>query len=189
MDKHTQLFISAFEHDPLFSFVFEDENKELTKQTLEWYFGNILEYCRRHGQVIITPDELGIISWVGDKHFPPHFDKDIMENVDKKILEKMQRYEELHEHFLEDYIVEHGINFGYIALLAVDDKARGKGYAKSLINDALNQMKAKGLNQCWLTTENAENIKFYEKNGFRLVHQITTNLGVAGYFFSIKLSD
>lgn len=177
--KYIELFISAFANDPLFSFVFADKDAGKSMRAQQWYFKTAVDYCSQYGNIASTNDNLGAIAWVNGKHFPPHFDESV---INSDIADKIHMFEK-HEETVEDYIVKNGQNYGYIWLLAVDENARGKGYAKLLINKTIQQMKQQGLNECWLTTENNNNISFYKKHGFTLVKQSTTGIGIETYFF------
>jgi ribosomal protein S18 acetylase RimI-like enzyme len=178
---YTELFLSAFADDPLFSLVFTDKDANKTRQAQKWYFNSILEYCRQYGGVMATPDNLGAIAWIDGEHFPPQLDESALRSMDNDIAGKIDRFEE-HEKTVERYIKKNADNYGYICLLAVDKQVSGKGYARQLLNSAMQQMKQRGIKYCWLTTENSANINFYTKMGFKLLKTCTVNIELQTYF-------
>lgn len=185
---YAKLLAQAFVADPLFALAFADTDKSKTERAKQWYIEVLLKYCQQCGNIITTPDELGVIAWSKGTHFPLHFTPETFRGVEADIIEKVNRIGE-HEGVIEQYIVEHASNYGYICLMGVDIRVRGRGYAKQLLNAAKQQMAEQGIVYCWLTTENPNNVSLYRKNGFTLVDQFKTNMGIDAYFFKQEISN
>jgi ribosomal protein S18 acetylase RimI-like enzyme len=77
-----------------------------------------------------------------------------------------------HDGVSEGWIAKHaGKKIGYIWILGVADSQRGKGYCRILIDKAIEEMKAQGLDEFWLKTEDPKNVLFYQKLGFKVMHE------------------
>ena len=64
-----------------------------------------------------------------------------------------------------------GKNYGYIWVVGVATTHRGKGYSRQLIDQAIADMRAQGINEFWLKTEDPKNVTIYQKLGFELVYE------------------
>lgn len=58
----------------------------------------------------------------------------------------------------------------YLAVLAVDPKHQGKGYASKLLNEMLSEIDNKGL-PCYVETEGEKNVSMYRHFGFEVVDE------------------
>lgn len=58
----------------------------------------------------------------------------------------------------------------YLAVLAVDPKHQGKGYASKLLNEMLSYIDEEGLN-CYVETEGEKNVSMYQHFGFEVVDE------------------
>lgn len=164
--KKIKLLSEALSSDVLFQYAFGKSDAQNSK-ALSWYFDFALQYCEKHGGVITTPEQDGIVTWVPQSAFPPHSNGDVPA-IAAPSLRKMN----LHESTPEGIIEKRGTSFAYIWLLAVDKEFRGKGYARRMLEEAMHQLRDRGFEECWLSTENPNNKTFYERNGFSLFKEV-----------------
>lgn len=171
------LLKDAFADDVLFKTVFNGDNNAMEK-----YITLAVEACEKNGGVI-SIDNQAVITWVSEKGFPPSIAQETLSEHEKDVINRF----EIHEHTPETIISGNAENFGYIWFLAVSEKARGKGLAKQLIEKAVEDMKLKGLTECWLSTENPANKNFYSHNGFTLVKEKLSDMQVTSMVFMKKI--
>lgn len=171
------LLKESFSGDVLFDTVFGDD-----KGALEAYIRCSLEACEKHGGVI-TINNSAVVTWVPATAFPPSISESELTVHEKEVIGKF----ELHENTPETIISRSAKNFGYIWFLAVSSAARGKGFAKQLIDKAVAEMASKGFSECWLSTENPDNKTFYRHNGFSLVDEKVSEMGIKSMVFMKKI--
>ena len=59
-------------------------------------------------------------------------------------------------------------------MIGVDPAHRNKGYAKLLIESKLEDIDKENI-QCYLETSDINNINYYKKYGFHLIHEFSFN--------------
>jgi ribosomal protein S18 acetylase RimI-like enzyme len=65
-----------------------------------------------------------------------------------------------------------GRQMGYIWCIGVPRQARGHGYSRPLVEESIDQMRQRGLKECWLKTEDHKNVTIYEKLGFSVMNEM-----------------
>lgn len=162
------LLTSNFSNDPLFEYSFRGTETQ-RHRGMEAYFSAALDYCLIAGELVLAPGNAGLLGWIPGSHFPPEIDSFKMIGQPGYVLEGWKRLHE-HEATPEKLITQLSDNqhFAYIWLLAVDFSVRGRGYGKWLLDAASEQAREAKLTSLWLSTENPDNGKFYEKQGFVL---------------------
>ena len=79
-----------------------------------------------------------------------------------------------HDTVPESWIGKHaGEKMGYIWCVGVKADQRGKGYSRLLIDQSIADMKARGMNEFWLKTDDPNNVPIYQKQGFEVMFETT----------------
>lgn len=180
-DKTTilELMVDNFYDDPLYEYIFEDESKR--KDSLKIFFESYIKYLGEAALISLSEDKEGV-----GIAFDP-----------EKSLSKIRNYFYLVRFIAESSALVKVVGFsGYIKclktisvmssawidelsrypylhldLMVVNRKCRGQGYFKLWLNEM--EIYAQNNNSLLtLETQNIENVKIYEKYGFKLIREI-----------------
>ncbi len=180
------LLANAFLHYPLMQYAFEGKTEEARSAGLHHLYKHCSKAASIYGGVIVTPDQQGALIWLPGKHFPltlMHEIKSGMWTIPFKLGLKPTLRLVNHDSVLDNWIKKNANeNFGYIWCIGVNASARGKGYSRLLINESILQMRAQGMNEFWLKTEDPKNVAIYQKQGFELIYEtVVESSGVKGW--------
>lgn len=194
MHNHHQaekILADAFLHYPLMQYAFEGRSEEDRGKSLQHLFKHCTSAAAIYGGVIITPDEQGALIWLPGKNFPLDLVREIKSGMwiipfalgIKPTLRLIN-----HDAEPEGWIKKNAEkNFGYIWNIGVTENARGKGYSRKLIDKAIEQMRAQGMNEFWLKTEDPKNVMIYQKLGLVLVYEtVVKSSGVRSWVMRRK---
>lgn len=168
------MLCTIFANDPLFTYAFGAD-----LQAMEAYFYRSLVLCDKRGEIETVPTHEGILAWLPSTDFPPALSE---EGLGKEAVAAFHRLKQ-HDATPEKIIAAATSRFAYIWLLGVAPSGRGKGYARQLMERALEHMERQGFEECWLSTEREENKPFYRKLGFELFKEITAPSGIVTYVY------
>lgn len=122
------------------------------------------------------------------------------EKIEKEIHEKLKKFNEKFTKYSGDlslYIEEDGENIGGVVgtaigetldidFLCIDEKYRGRGYAKKLMLALEEEAKKHNLKRIVLDTYEFQAPKFYEKLGYKLYCKLENAWGEYTKYFYIK---
>lgn len=171
-----KILADAFLHYPLMQYAFERKPEEVRAKGLNHLYTHCTNAASFYGGVILTADKQGALIWLPGKHFPLGLMREIKSGMwtipfvlgVKPTLRLMN-----HDAEPEGWIKKNaGKNYGYIWCVGLNASSRGKGYSRKLIDQAISQMRAQGMNEFWLKTEDPKNVIIYQKLGFELVCDI-----------------
>ncbi len=165
----------AFLHYSLHLYAFKNKLEEERRKGIKLLYTHCSKAASKYGGVVFTEDQKGALIWLSAEYFPLSIlggIKSGMAILPFKIgADTMIRYMK-HDAVSEGWISKHaGKKMGYIWVLGVTDSHRGKGYSRILIENAIEEMKAKGLDEFWLKTEDPKNVLIYQKLGFKVMHE------------------
>lgn len=126
--------------------------------------------------------------------------KKVDEKIEKEIHEKLKKFNEKFAKYSGDlslYIEEDGENIGGVVgtaigetldidFLCIDEKYRGRGYAKKLMLALEEEAKKHNLKRIVLDTYEFQAPKFYEKLGYKLYCKLENAWGEYTKYFYIK---
>ena len=167
----------AFLHYPLMGYAFEGCSEEKRQQMLNRLYSRCVAAADIYGGVLVTSDKQGAVIWLPGKNFQLTLLHEIRSGMAlipfelgiKSTLRLMN-----HDTESEGWVRKNASdNMGYIWCIGVSLEARGKGYSRLLIDQSMEQMRALGLSECWLKTEDPKNVTIYQKLGFTLMHEMT----------------
>lgn len=165
----------AFFDDPLLSYILPDEARR--QRPLTWLMTRSSAYGHKYGEVHTTPGEIaGSAVWL-----PPGGSKVTTGRMLTtgllmtpltfgmaalgRFLNATGFYEKLHEkHAPEPH--------WYLMILGVDPPRQGQGVGGTLLAPMIERADAAGL-PCYLETNKARNVSFYERHGFAVCEKGT----------------
>ena len=177
--KAGAVLADAFQHDPLWTKVFEDEAKNDQKMAA-WYEGSV-RYCLKYGEVYATSEHLeGIAAWVPDDLA----DMTIWRMVRSgsiisgmKMGMTMARHAQKMRFVFEPLEADRkanmkGRSYVYLMIIGVASEFQGQGFGGKLLGALIEESEHVGV-PVYLETETERNVRMYERLGFRLLNQIT----------------
>lgn len=165
----------AFLHYPLMQYAFEGRSEEERAKALHQLYSCCVPAAVLYGGVIFSEDKHGALIWLNGKYFPLGLMREInsgMWTIPIKLGAKATLRLMNHDSEPEGWIAKKaGENYGYIWCVGVNVSARGKGYSRQLIDQAIADMRTQDINEFWLKTEDPKNVTIYQKLGFELVYE------------------
>lgn len=172
LDSAVDLLTRAFFQDPLM--IFDLPNSTQRKAILSGMMRTCLRYCLVKGEVSVTPEMEAVGCWI-----PPC--RNGLNPLDwiragwnafnrfpslpslGKILSIERKVDQVHHQ-----LISHP--HWYLMLLAVDPDHQGKGFGKRML-DWPGEARSFASAPVYLETMNPQNVSFYQKQGFSLVHE------------------
>ncbi|MBS1593361.1 MAG: GNAT family N-acetyltransferase [Bacteroidetes bacterium] len=169
-----QILADAFLHYPLMLHAFEGRTEESRHRGLRQLYTRCASGASLYGGVVINDTNDGALIWLPGDSFPLGLPREIRAGmglipftVGPRATLRLVR----HDAVSEGWVREHaGEKMGYIWCLGVAASQRGKGYSRALIDRAIEQMRAQGMDSFWLKTEDPKNVTIYQRQGFELMH-------------------
>ena len=166
----------AFQHDPVWNKVFEGESK--IDQKFCAFFETPIRYCSKYGEVYAVTENLeGIAAWVPGDLADMTIWRVIRSGaiisgmkMGVKLGKKMKPISrQLKEDRKENM---KGKLFVYLLIIGVASQFQGQGFGGKLLRALIEKSERIGI-PLYLETETEDNVKMYERFGFKLVKQIT----------------
>lgn len=170
-----KILADAFLHYPFMLYAFEGNTEEQRASAILAMHTHCAKAAELYGAIIVTPDGQGALTWLNGKNFPLGLlreTKSGMALLPLKLGVKSTLRLMNHDAVPEGWIRKNaGDKMGYIWNVGVSESARGKGYSRLLIEQAITEMKQHGMSEFWLKTEDPVNVAIYKKLGFELVYE------------------
>ncbi|MBY9006073.1 MAG: GNAT family N-acetyltransferase [Candidatus Lokiarchaeota archaeon] len=172
--KASSVLANAFSEDPIWKRIINEFN--LNNETIPKIYEMPIRYCMRYGDVFASSKSLeGVIALVPGR-------KAIMTvwsairsgafllgvKLGMKFGKKIRRIFKI----IEDD--KKNLNIGqyyYIYIFGVSDVYQGKGFGGKILRAIIDRSEKEG-KSLYLETETVENVKFYEKFGFKVMKEI-----------------
>ncbi len=166
-----QVLGRAFHEDPFEMWLLPDDSKRAP--VLAWVSEVWVRYCWKYGEVYTTADKVeGVAAWLPPGKFPASRVRLALMGMVLaplkfgpaafgRLMSSTNYVERLHK---RDVPLRHW----YLPTLGVDPPRQGQGVGSALIQPVLARADAEGL-LCYLETETAGNVAFYERHGFEVV--------------------
>lgn len=189
MSPHTragEILADAFLHYPLMLHAFEGRTEESRYCGLRQLYTRCASAASLYGGVVINDTNDGALIWLPGESFPLGLSREIRAGmglipftVGPRATLRLLR----HDAVSEGWVREHaGEKMGYIWCVGVAASQRGKGLSRILIDRAVEQMRAQGMDAIWLKTEDPKNVEIYRKQGFELAnHIVVPNSGIPSW--------
>jgi ribosomal protein S18 acetylase RimI-like enzyme len=165
----------AFRNDPLWNRVFEGLPDVERKRRA--FFEIPVRYCLRYGTVRATPRREGIAAWVPGEVADMTFWRMLRSGalfsgvrIGATVMNRLKHsLGDLETHRRENM---KGRPFLYLAVIGVDPRCQGQGLGGSLLRAFLRQCDQSS-RLAYLETETEENVRMYERFGFRTVREVS----------------
>lgn len=168
IDEASQTLADAFGKDPLFEYALPQKNKDKLLYDL---WKSVLRYCQLYNSTYTTPELKGIPVWIPPGEFPFNTLRFLLAGFYKipfqvglRGMRNFAPFTLLEEYHKQDMSVPHW----YLVGLGVSPVYQGQGIGGSLIQPILKQADEEGL-PCYLETETAGAIRFYQRHGFEIL--------------------
>ena len=171
-----RILADAFLHYPLMLHAFEGRTQESRKRGLLQLYTRCASAASMYGGVVVNDTGDGALIWLPGKHFPLALPQEIRSGmglipftVGPRATLRLVRHDAVSEGWIRAHA---GEKMGYIWCLGVSVSQRGRGHSRALIDRAIEQMRAQGMDTFWLKTEDEKNVTIYQRQGFELVHDM-----------------
>ena len=168
-----EILTRAFEHDPLLEEAFKSKKEK--DQLASYLFQYDLSYCLRYGEVYTTSADMeGITAWLPPDSYPRSLWK-LIRSVPLSVTFGVIRSGGSRLKLVGEYIdLMHSrlapFKHWYLALLGVDPRFQGEGYAGKLLRAMLARIDKEGV-PCYLETMTEKNASMYEHFGFKILEK------------------
>ena len=166
----------AFLHYPLMTYAFEGMSDEQRARQLLTLHTKCVKASAMYGGVITRPDELGALIWLPGQNFTLSLPNEILSGMatlplllGPKATLRLMRHDGESEGCIKKNA---GPGMAYIWCVGIAPSARGRGYGRILIDQCIDQMRQLGHTECWLKTEDPQNVTIYQKLGFTLMNEM-----------------
>lgn len=168
----SEVLARAFYTDPMLRCLVPDDIKRI--HLLPAFFALVVRYCLSYGEVYTTPALEGAACWLTPGNTTPTLARILRTGVYVSPLDfglaGLYRYLQISSY---TDAVHHQAAPGqhwYLWALGVDPPYQGQGIGGMLLQPVLARAGVEGL-PCYLETENARNVPFYQKHGFKVISE------------------
>jgi GNAT superfamily N-acetyltransferase len=172
----------AFEHDPLWGWAFEDDERERKLEALGVVFGFFAAAALDLGWVRVSDRVEAVALWIppGAPEMSPADEERLPGLVAEacspasasRVLDLLEAFERNHPHDPPHY---------YLSLLATDPEHAGHGFGMGLLAACLTEIDAGDPPApAFLESSNPANVPRYERLGFRPLREVELIAGLAG---------
>ncbi|CAK4614134.1 hypothetical protein LEN26_015602 [Aphanomyces euteiches] len=139
-----------------------------------------------YGGVVETTDGTGALHWISGKNFPLGLWREIQYGalslpfkLGFRVVHRLAK----HDSESQEYVLKHASkSMGWIWTVGVAPEGQGKGHCRYLIETAIEQMRAQGMTEFWLTTDKEVNVVIYKKLGFEVMtERIMSDSGIKNW--------
>jgi len=165
----------AFRHDPVWNKLFEGQQRKEVR--LSAFFETPIRYSLRYGQVAATSVDLeGVAAWVPGRHAGMSVWGMILSGamacgmrIGMDVMRKMWPALTPIERDRRQYM--RSTAFTYLQIIGVGSQHQGKGFGGRLLRAIIAESERNG-HHLYLETETEENVRLYERFGFRVVKKL-----------------
>lgn len=165
----SRVLARAFRDDQMMRYLIPDDARR--QRVLPRFLGGVVRYCLAHGEVHTTPGLDGVACWLSPGNTKTTFPRIVTSGMIlaplqlgpagfRRLVDLTSYMDALHERLMPE-------PHRYLWLLGVEPSSKGQGIGGRLLRPVLERADAVG-QPCYLETQNADNLKFYEKHGFEL---------------------
>ncbi len=179
-----EILAASFVDDPLVQHIFPDVASR--RPRLCHFFKPIIRYCELYGQVEVTSDGQGAVLWVSHRVYPPNFWRIVRSGliwmpfgIGQAEFNRLEAIDLVAGQAMVKRCA--GKAYAYLWVLGVNPPYQRRGYARQVVEAALQKMAADH-EVCVLQTENPNNVPIYERLGFQAVHSDTVVAGKIRYW-------
>jgi ribosomal protein S18 acetylase RimI-like enzyme len=169
LDQAIEVMARAFQNDPMLKYLVHDDARRA--RLLPSFFGTVVRYCLRYGEVYTTATLDGLACWLPPGNTTPTIGRMLRIGVHVSPLQfgwmGLRRYAALADYTYATHKRSAPGQHWYLWALGVDPPRQGQGIGGMLMQPVLAQADGAAL-PCYLETENERNVLFYQKYGFQV---------------------
>ncbi|OGP66453.1 MAG: hypothetical protein A2W27_04320 [Deltaproteobacteria bacterium RBG_16_44_11] len=173
IDKAAQILGRSFIDYPIFKYVFPDDQHR--KNKIRYLFTFLIKLGMLNGEVYASSKDIEAVSiWINSSNarspLMSAFKAGIISLNLKVDSKSVKRFSEigLNKQKIRSDIVN--VNYILLDVIGVDPQFQKQGFARLLMESKLNDAD-KYKTPCYLETSNRDNLNFYKKFGFNLIHE------------------
>ncbi|KAG9403376.1 hypothetical protein AC1031_006022 [Aphanomyces cochlioides] len=167
-------------------YAFEGHSDQDQLEKLIIMYRTLTASAMAYGGVVETEDGTGALHWISGKNYPLGLWREIQTGALSLPFQLGFRpVHRLANHDTESqqYTAKHASkSMGWIWSVGVAPEGQGKGHCRYLIETAIEQMRAQGMTEFWLTTDKEVNVTIYKKLGFEVMaEKIMSGSGIKNW--------
>ncbi len=170
LSQASEVMAQAFQNDPMLQYLVPDDTKRV--RLLPSFFGTVVRYCLRYGEVYTTETLDGVACWLPPGNTTPTIGRMLRIGIHVSPLQfgwiGIRRFmtlatytDAVHKRFAPG-------KHWYLWALGVNPPRQGQGIGGMLMQPVLARADVASL-PCYLETENEKNVPFYQKHSFQVV--------------------
>lgn len=165
---------AAFFDDPAYEYVIPDVGERT--RAIERFIGALISFALRYGEVYTTPEVRGVACWLSMRGSSvslwqlvrtgfalPRAVMSLRGDSRQRMADIMRHNDGVHERSIQ------GPHW-YLGALGVLPGWQRRGIGARLLQPVLARADARGI-PCYLETQSADNVRFYRRQGFEVVHE------------------
>ena len=177
IDKAVRVLSSSFIDYPTFRFIFPDD--QYRKKKLKHLFTFFVKFGMLNGEVLATSQNIeGISIWFDSNNLKSSLISylkaglaSVIFKIDPKSFKRFTEIGSIKQKTRSDIL---NTSYYYIDFVGVDPQYQKQGFSLLLIEEKLNYCDRMKI-PCYVETSNQENVPFYLKFGFKIIHEYELN--------------
>jgi ribosomal protein S18 acetylase RimI-like enzyme len=172
-----RILAAAFHRYPLMMYAFAGLRDEERARRLQCLYTRCTQAATLYGGGVLAEKQEGAAIWLHPDHFQLSLPEELKSGMAWLPLElgirptlRLVRHDGESEGWIKQYAPA---SIGYLWCIGVPPEMQGRGIGRWLINECTTQMRAAGLSECWLKTEDPKNVAIYQKLGFEMMRMMT----------------
>jgi len=174
--RATLVLMDAFQNDPIWTKIFKDQDDRERKKS--GFFEMPVRHCMRYGEVYAPSEKLeGVMAWVPGTYADMTFWRIVMsgslraaQKMGSQLAKSMEPIFTTMTNDRKSYM--QGQTYIYLLIIGVALQNQGKGFGGQMLNALIHKSEMENI-PIYLETETEENVKLYEKYGFKVFKKIT----------------
>jgi hypothetical protein len=183
-----EILADSFLHYPLMTYAFEGRTEEERRRSLQHLYSRCVPAAAKYGGVLTTENNKGALIWLAGKNFPLSLRREIVSGMaaipfllGPKATLRLMNHDTVPESWIRKNADE---KMGYIWCIGVAASERGKGVSRLMMDRGIAEMKAQGMTNFWLKTDDAKNVPIYRGLGFEVMYEtVVKSSGLTSWVF------
>ncbi|CAK4069537.1 unnamed protein product [Aphanomyces euteiches] len=176
----------AFLNYPVMKYAFEGHSDQDQLDKLIVLYRTLTASAMAYGGVVETKDGNGALLRLSGKYYPLGLWRELQTGalslpfqLGFRVIHRLAK----HDTESQQYTAKHASkSMGWIWVVGIAPEGQGKGHCRFLMERAIEQMRAQGMTEFWLTTDKEVNVTIYKKLGFEVMtEKIMSGSGIKNW--------